>query len=109
MWVARRLGRDKAEMRNARKPLRGLTLKRQRRRVSAPALIVNPWVAAFRHDRSTSGGWTRTSDLRVMSPTSCQLLYPAIARGTVAQPAPFVKTQSRVRGGGPYGRRMSRR
>ena len=24
-----------------------------------------------------SGGWTRTSDLRVMSPTSCQLLYPA--------------------------------
>ena len=24
------------------------------------------------------GGWTRTSDLRVMSPTSCQLLHPAM-------------------------------
>ena len=24
------------------------------------------------------GGWIRTNDLRVMSPTSCQLLYPAI-------------------------------
>ena len=27
-----------------------------------------------------SGGRTRTSDLRVMSPTSCQLLYPAMYR-----------------------------
>ena len=26
----------------------------------------------------SSGGRTRTSDLRVMSPTSCQLLYPAM-------------------------------
>ena len=29
-------------------------------------------------DRSGSGRRTRTSDLRVMSPTSCQLLHPAI-------------------------------
>ena len=28
----------------------------------------------------SSGGRTRTSDLRVMSPTSCQLLYPAMYR-----------------------------
>ena len=28
--------------------------------------------------RFSSGGRTRTSDLRVMSPTSCQLLYPAM-------------------------------
>ena len=27
-----------------------------------------------------SGGRTRTSGLRVMSPTSCQLLYPAMYR-----------------------------
>ena len=30
-----------------------------------------------------SGGRTRTSDLRVMSPTSCQLLYPAMYRQMV--------------------------
>ena len=29
---------------------------------------------------SSSGNWTRTSDLRVMSPTSYLLLYPAIYR-----------------------------
>ena len=27
---------------------------------------------------SSSGGWTRTNDLRVMSPTSSQLLHPAV-------------------------------
>ena len=30
----------------------------------------------------SSGGWTRTNDLRVMSPTSYQLLYPAIFGST---------------------------
>ena len=29
-------------------------------------------------DFFSSGGWTRTNDLRVMSPTSYQLLYPAM-------------------------------
>ena len=33
-----------------------------------------------------SGGRTRTSDLRVMSPTSCQLLYPAMYRQMVDRP-----------------------
>ena len=33
-----------------------------------------------------SGGRTRTSDLRVMSPTSCQLLYPAMYRQMVNRP-----------------------
>ena len=31
-----------------------------------------------RPDFSSSGDWTRTSDLRVMSPTSYLLLYPAM-------------------------------
>ncbi len=35
-------------------------------------MIVTPW------QDKLSGDWTRTSDLRVMSPTSYQLLYPAI-------------------------------
>ena len=30
----------------------------------------------------SSGGWTRTNDLRVMSPTSYQLLYPAMFGNT---------------------------
>ena len=30
------------------------------------------------HPLFSSGGWTRTNDLRVMSPTSYQLLYPAM-------------------------------
>ena len=30
----------------------------------------------------SSGGWTRTNDLRVMSPTSYQLLYPAMFENT---------------------------
>ena len=34
----------------------------------------------FQVVRCGSGGRTRTSDLRVMSPTSCQLLYPAMYR-----------------------------
>ena len=34
----------------------------------------------FQDVRCGSGGRTRTSDLRVMSPTSCQLLYPAMYR-----------------------------
>ena len=34
----------------------------------------------------SSGGRTRTSDLRVMSPTSCQLLYPALYRQMVNRP-----------------------
>ena len=65
------------ELPNARKPLRRLALNRQRRRVSAPALAVNPWVTQFRNDPSTSGGWTRTSDLRVMShrPDSAHFHY----------------------------------
>ena len=33
------------------------------------------WLAC--KDLANSGGRTRTCDLRVMSPTSCQLLYPA--------------------------------
>ncbi len=32
----------------------------------------------FWHFDLSSGNWTRTSDLRVMSPTSYLLLYPAI-------------------------------
>jgi hypothetical protein len=30
-----------------------------------------------------SGNWTRTSDLRVMSPTSYLLLYPAISTAKI--------------------------
>ena len=39
------------------------------------------WNFRFRshsHSVFSSGDWTRTSDLRVMSPTSYQLLHPAI-------------------------------
>ncbi len=87
--VARRWGRETTEPRNRRKPSRRLALKRERRRVSAPAFVDNPQVGGFRTDTLTSGGRTRTCDLRVMSPTSCQLLYPAIEVGTLTdRPTP---------------------
>ncbi len=53
---ARPSRRETTELRNARKPLRCLALQRKRRRVSAPASVVNPWVGEFRSDPSTSGG-----------------------------------------------------
>ncbi len=71
--------------------MRGLALERKRRGVSASALFVNPWVGGFRNDPPTSGGRIRTYDLRVMSPTSCQLLYPAITCRTVGYAAKAVK------------------
>ena len=37
-----------------------------------------------------SGGRTRTSDLRVMSPTSCQLLYPAMYREWLSSLIPLI-------------------
>ena len=51
--------------------------------------------AGFATGLSTSGGWTRTSDLRVMSPTSYQLLYPAIRLVKLDQPAGSVKAAKR--------------
>lgn len=56
MWVvARQLERERAELRNGRKLLPHGTLKRELPNVSARALTVNPWVAAFRNDPSTRG------------------------------------------------------
>ena len=37
-------------------------------------------ITLFQFINFSSGNWTRTSDLRVMSPTSYLLLYPAIYR-----------------------------
>jgi hypothetical protein len=56
--VARQVWRELAGQRNVRKPLRRLALRRNRRRVSASAFIVNPWVAQFRNDPSTRGNDT---------------------------------------------------
>ena len=56
----------------------------------------------------TSGGWIRTSDLRVMSPTSCQLLYPAIMRCTVCGHARGVKGND-AKGGRSHGATQPRR
>ena len=41
-------------------------------------VIVGAAITLFLCINSRSGNWTRTSDLRVMSPTSYLLLYPAI-------------------------------
>ena len=63
-----------------RKPLRRLALRRKRRHVSAPALILNPWVGKFRNDPSTSGGRIRTYDLRVMSEFEAEIATPGHTR-----------------------------
>ncbi len=83
----------------------------KRRRVSAPALVVNPRVGGFRYGLLTSGGRTRTCDLRVMSPTSCQLLYPAVSQdsgmivvvNTARQPLAAVGPAGCERRGGAAG------
>ena len=49
----------------------------------------------------SSGGRTRTSDLRVMSPTSCQLLYPAMYRQMVNRPI-FLICECKDRAFFPY-------
>jgi hypothetical protein len=58
-------------------PWRTTGKKRERRRMGASARSVNPGADAFCNGPGNSGGRTRTCDLRVMSPTSCQLLHPA--------------------------------
>ena len=65
-------------------PLRTVCKTRKRRRLVASAFSVNHGAGAFCNGPKNSGGWIRTSDLRVMSPTSCQLLYPAIMQRTIA-------------------------
>ena len=55
---ARPLKRETVGLRGERKPLQGLALKRERRRVSAPAPIVNLWVGQFRNGPSTRGNPT---------------------------------------------------
>jgi hypothetical protein len=58
-------------------PLRTVRKKRRRRRSWTSAHSVNRGAGAFCNGPKNSGGRTRTCDLRVMSPTSCQLLHPA--------------------------------
>ena len=74
-----------------RHPLRALRQARRRHRpvpTSAPRRRDNKKSGQlFRIVRFSSGRRTRTSDLRVMSPTSCQLLHPAIYLLILRRPA----------------------